>query len=31
MRFVKKKAINEYFKYEKSKTQKEKKLENSIK
>ena len=24
MRFVKKKAINEYFKYEKSKTQKEK-------
>ena len=24
MRFVKKKALNEYFKYEKSKTQKEK-------
>ena len=29
MRFVQKKAINEYFKYEISKTQKEKNLENS--
>ena len=26
MRFIKKKAINEYFKYEKSKTQKDKKI-----